>query len=67
MLELSADVPSEQAQKRWLGEPVRAVILPTRIFITNAKGFPILSPAHQLFIIKLIKVNSLIKILIFFC
>lgn len=49
-------MPSEQAQRRWLGEPVRAVILPTKIFTTNAKGFPVLSPAHQLFIIKLIKV-----------
>lgn len=55
-VELSTDVPSEQAQKRWLGEPVRAVILPTKIFTTNAKGFPVLSTAHQLFIIKLIKV-----------
>ncbi|UJR22200.1 hypothetical protein I4U23_025264 [Adineta vaga] len=57
VLELSADVPSEQAQKRWLGEPVRAVILPTKIFTTNAKGFPVLSPGHQLFIIKLIKLK----------
>lgn len=56
VLELSTDVPSEQAQKRWLGEPIRAVILPTKIFTTNAKGFPVLSTAHQLFIIKLIKV-----------
>jgi protein arginine N-methyltransferase 5 len=63
ILELSADVPSEQAQKRWLGEPVRAVILPTKIFTTNAKGFPVLSPAHQLFIIKLIKVNLSIFII----
>ncbi|CAF4818046.1 unnamed protein product, partial [Rotaria sp. Silwood1] len=54
---LSADIPSEQAQKRWLGEPVRAVILPTKIFTTNAKGYPVLSPAHQLFIIKLIKLK----------
>ncbi|CAF1559295.1 unnamed protein product [Adineta ricciae] len=57
VLELSADVPSEQSQKRWLGEPVRAVILPTKIFTTNAKGFPVLSPGHQLFIIKLIKLK----------
>ncbi|CAF1004037.1 unnamed protein product [Rotaria sp. Silwood1] len=57
VLELSADIPSEQAQKRWLGEPVRAVILPTKIFTTNAKGYPVLSPAHQLFIIKLIKLK----------
>ncbi|CAF4818056.1 unnamed protein product, partial [Rotaria sp. Silwood2] len=57
VLELSADIPSEQVQKRWLGEPVRAVILPTKIFTTNAKGFPVLSPAHQLFIIKLIKLK----------
>ena len=56
-IELSADVPSEQAQKRWLGEPVRAVVLPTKIFTSNAKGFPVLSPAHQCFIIKLIKVD----------
>jgi protein arginine N-methyltransferase 5 len=62
IIELSADVPSEQAQKRWLGEPVRAVILPTKIFTTNAKGFPVLSTGHQLFIIKLIKVNFYISL-----
>lgn len=58
LVELSADVPSERAQQRWLGEPVRAVILPTKIFTTNAKGFPVLSPGHQQFVIKLIKVNE---------
>jgi len=57
VLELSADVPSERAQQRWLGEPVRAVILPTKIFTTNAKGFPVLSPGHQQFVIKLIKLK----------
>lgn len=32
---------------RWLGEPVRCLILPTTLFLTNKKGYPVLSKAHQ--------------------
>ena len=32
---------------RWLGEPVKAVLLPTAAFLTNRKGFPVLSRPHQ--------------------
>lgn len=32
---------------RWLGEPVKCLILPTTIFLTNKKGYPVLSKAHQ--------------------
>ncbi|CAF0938104.1 unnamed protein product [Didymodactylos carnosus] len=55
--ELSADVMSEKAQKRWLGEPVRAIILPTRIFLSNSRGYPILSQPHQQFILKMMKLK----------
>ena len=32
---------------RWLGEPVKAVLLPTAAFLTNRKGFPVLSRPHR--------------------
>ena len=32
---------------RWLGEPIKAVLLPTAAFLTNRKGFPVLSRPHQ--------------------
>jgi len=35
------------AVDRWLGEPVKAVLLPTAAFLTNRKGFPVLSRPHQ--------------------
>jgi protein arginine N-methyltransferase 5 len=35
---------------RWRGEPVRTLILPTSIFLTNAKGYPVLSKRHQRFV-----------------
>lgn len=37
-LELSADLPTEEVIKRWLGEPVKAIIVPTSIFHNNKKG-----------------------------
>ena len=46
-LELTGDLPSETAIRRWVSEPVKAVIVPTSIFITNSKGFPALTRAHQ--------------------
>ncbi|XP_063539976.1 protein arginine N-methyltransferase 5 [Cydia strobilella] len=55
VLELSADLPSEEIMKRWLGEPVKAVILPTNIFHNNRKGYPVLSRAHQQVLISLVE------------
>eukprot|EP00735_Rhodelphis_limneticus_P001355 TRINITY_DN11955_c0_g1::TRINITY_DN11955_c0_g1_i1::g.16917::m.16917 TRINITY_DN11955_c0_g1::TRINITY_DN11955_c0_g1_i1::g.16917 ORF type:complete len:612 (-),score=151.45,sp/Q8GWT4/ANM15_ARATH/47.78/0.0,PRMT5/PF05185.11/1.9e-169,Methyltransf_26/PF13659.1/0.065,Met_10/PF02475.11/0.049,Methyltransf_20/PF12147.3/0.093 TRINITY_DN11955_c0_g1_i1:440-2275(-) len=46
-LELTSDLPSQAAVERWLGEPVKAVIVPTSIFLTNKKGYPTLSRRHQ--------------------
>ncbi|KAI0207200.1 Protein arginine N-methyltransferase 5 [Lamellibrachia satsuma] len=39
-LEVTENLPSSQAIDRWCGEPVKAAILPTSIFLTNKKGLP---------------------------
>ncbi|XP_029658740.1 protein arginine N-methyltransferase 5 [Formica exsecta] len=44
---VSHDVPEMEEIDKWLGEPVRCLILPTTIFLTNKKGYPVLSKAHQ--------------------
>ncbi|XP_026725879.1 protein arginine N-methyltransferase 5 [Trichoplusia ni] len=54
-LELSADLPSEEIIKRWLGEPVKAIIVPTSIFHNNKKGYPVLSRAHQQLVVSLVE------------
>jgi hypothetical protein len=53
-LQVGADVPEQKYLDRWFGEPLRAIILPTSIFLTNRKGYPTLSLAHQ----KLVKFFS---------
>ena len=37
----------DPAIRRWLGEPLKAVIIPTNLFLTNKKGFPVLSKEMQ--------------------
>lgn len=46
-LVISHDLPEPEELERWLGEPVKCLILPTTIFMTNKKGYPVLSKAHQ--------------------
>lgn len=46
-LEMTADLPDSTALDRWLGEPVRCLVVPTHLFMTNKKGFPVLSKPHQ--------------------
>ncbi|VVC91823.1 unnamed protein product [Leptidea sinapis] len=55
VLEVSADLPSQDVIQRWLGEPVKAIILPTHIFINNKKGYPVLSKAHQSFVTSMVE------------
>ncbi|KAK9854496.1 hypothetical protein WJX84_003535, partial [Apatococcus fuscideae] len=47
ILEVPASLPSQPEIRRWLGEPVRALLLPTHVFLTNKRGYPTLSRAHQ--------------------
>ncbi|XP_002130195.2 protein arginine N-methyltransferase 5 [Ciona intestinalis] len=56
--EITEDLPDPETLKQWLGEPVRVVILNTSIFLTNKKGFPVLSRAHQHLIMQLFRLNS---------
>lgn len=57
-LEIGPDVPSDTVIDKWLGEPIKAAVLPTSIFLTNKKGFPVLSKAHQRIIFSLFKVRQ---------
>ena len=72
-LRLGDDVPIEyQADyERWKGEPVRAIIIPKKLFRQNGKGYPVLLRHHQNIILSLahlepyivIEVNSILKYL----
>ena len=57
-LELSEDLPSSEVVARWCGEPVKSVIIPTSIFMTNKRGFPVLSRAHQVFIKRMFSLEA---------
>ncbi|KAG9486962.1 hypothetical protein GDO78_007037, partial [Eleutherodactylus coqui] len=56
-IEVGADLPGSNVIDRWLGEPIKAAILPTSIFLTNKKGFPVLSKIHQRLIFRLFKLE----------
>ena len=56
-LEVTANLPEDAILKRWLGEPIRCAILPTSLFLTNKKGYPVLSKPHQQLVRKLIKLQ----------
>lgn len=56
-LEITADLPSEEVLQRWLAEPVKAVIMSTSLFLTNKKGYPVLSKMHQSFLRSLFKLE----------
>lgn len=48
ILVIGEDLPSwEHFNLRWIGEKIHSIQLDTRIFINNAKGFPVLSKKHQ--------------------
>ncbi|KAF3325605.1 protein arginine N-methyltransferase 5 [Carex littledalei] len=46
-LDILSSLPSLNSLSRWFGEPVRAAILLTDSFMTNARGYPCLSKRHQ--------------------
>jgi protein arginine N-methyltransferase 5 len=55
LIELTADLPSESKQDRWFAEPVKALVIPTSVFLLNKCGFPVLSKAHQRCVNKFFK------------
>ncbi|KAF7817197.1 protein arginine N-methyltransferase 1.5 [Senna tora] len=46
-LDILSTLPSANSLVRWFGEPVRAAIINTDSFLTNARGYPCLSKRHQ--------------------
>ena len=52
-LELSEELPSRDAARRWRGEPIRALIVPCAIFRKNGAGFPVLGKGHQALVLSL--------------
>lgn len=46
-IEMTEDLPAREVLQRWRGEPIRAVIFPTSIFLTNKKGYPVLSKVNE--------------------
>uniref|UniRef100_A0A4W5RVR8 Protein arginine N-methyltransferase 5 n=1 Tax=Hucho hucho TaxID=62062 RepID=A0A4W5RVR8_9TELE len=57
-IEVGENMPSDAVIDKWLGEPIKAAVLPTSIFLTNKKGFPVLSKAHQKIIFRLFKLEA---------
>jgi type II protein arginine methyltransferase len=68
-LEITEDFPAEDEKNllssfhRWCGEPVKAVVLSTSVFLTNQKQFPVLSRRHQqlLKILMKYKIHVILK------
>lgn len=46
-LDVLSTLPSVNSIGRWFGESVRALLLHTDCFLTNARGYPCLSKRHQ--------------------
>ena len=46
-LQVPEEEPTDQSISRWLGEPIKTVSVPTSMFLTNKKGYPVLSRQHQ--------------------
>ncbi|XP_062607204.1 protein arginine N-methyltransferase 5-like [Saccostrea cucullata] len=57
VLEVSANLPSEEVLERWLAEPIKCAVVSTSLFLTNKRGYPVLSKPHQNFLKKLFKLE----------
>ncbi|XP_038070287.1 protein arginine N-methyltransferase 5-like [Patiria miniata] len=56
-LEISTDLPPQSVINRWMGEPLKCAIFSTTLFLTNKKGYPVLSKAHQMVVNKLFRLD----------
>eukprot|EP00922_Rhytidocystis_sp_ex-Travisia-forbesii_P064358 GHVS01095649.1.p1 GENE.GHVS01095649.1~~GHVS01095649.1.p1 ORF type:complete len:729 (-),score=89.07 GHVS01095649.1:300-2486(-) len=41
--------------ERWQAEPVKAIIIPSHLFLSNSKGYPVLPKRHKTFLQQLFK------------
>ena len=56
-LEIGATLPPAAELDRWVGEPVRAVVVSPRAFVSNKRGFPVLPKCHQEFLTLMMRRN----------
>ena len=49
-LELTADLPDAEDIERWLGEPIKCFSIPTHLFFTKKKGFPVLPKFQAMYV-----------------
>ena len=56
-LRIGEDLPSETEILRWIGEPMKTVSIATSMFLTNKKGYPVLSRQHQALIRRFIHLD----------
>eukprot|EP00775_Hariotina_reticulata_P012234 gene12234-12372_t len=56
-LEVPAELPPGNAVNRWLAQPLKALLLPTSVFGTNKRGYPVLPKGHQDLLAKAYKHN----------
>lgn len=56
-LELTEKIPTREEIFRWFGEPVEYLIIPSRIFVLNSAGYPVLSKLLQEIIVIFIRLN----------
>merc|ERR1712216_1012826 len=55
-LEITEDLPpTDFLLSRWYAEPVKAVIIPTDIFLSNKQNCPVLSKRHKAFLMELFR------------
>ncbi|VDQ04408.1 unnamed protein product [Trichobilharzia regenti] len=57
VLELPKDLPDELVISRWFSEPIVCLLVHTDLFLTNAKGYPVLPKSHQRVIHRFFKVS----------
>lgn len=56
-LELSGDIPYSEEIKRWLGEPVQCLIIPSSLFLLNDSNYPVLPKLIQELIGAFVKLD----------
>lgn len=58
VLEFSRTQLQPHQIKQWIGEPIKAVLIPTSQWLINTKGYPVLSRSHQELLRTLLQVRS---------
>lgn len=55
-LQIPKSLPSKDLIRQWFAEPVRVLLYSAEVFLTNNKGYPVLSKAHQKLLDSFMKV-----------